>query len=224
MISGDRPRHCARPSAGVPPSGIASRAFAARLSSASSSWLGSARRFHRSAGRSSSIRWRPEQLAQHRAQRDEQLCADRAATDEFLLAGKGQQPGREGRTACGPWPRRVHQTGGRASSAGRRLPSNSRLPRMIISRLLKSCATPLVRAPSASSFWAWRSSLGAVACGDVGDHRKAVQKPSVRGITFGTRGEDDIRDLARALDQAISTERLSQSGTVSISSRTAFSR
>ena len=42
----------------------------------------------------------------------------------------------------------------RVSSGGSRRASNCRLPRMIISRLLKSCATPLVRLPSASSFCA----------------------------------------------------------------------
>ena len=45
--------------------------------------------------------------------------------------------------------------------------------------------------------------LGSVAGGDVVDHGEAVQKPSARWIAFGPRGEDDIRDLARALDQAI---------------------
>ena len=113
----------------------------------------------------------PQAAGQHGLDRDG--LADRAAEQfrhalhqpvdvdrlhlERMLAREGEQALHQRRGALGGLAANWRASRARAPRPSRRRSARSRLPMIAVSRLLKSCAMPPVRRPTASIFCAWRS-------------------------------------------------------------------
>ena len=136
----------------VPPSGMASRALTARLSSASSIWLASASAAGRSVGRSNSI-WTVGPI-ERRSRSPMPVTSDARSTG---LGSSAWRRANASRRCVNAAPRCAPCTAPSSRRsvdgfAGTRLRSSSRLPSTAVSRLLKSWATPPVSSPIDSIF------------------------------------------------------------------------
>ena len=135
----------------TPPCGIASRAFNARLIIAVSSCVGSANAFG-SGSRQSLTTMRIELPSVRRiiSAMSTSVCfGSTGLRRQPLAAGEGQQLGCQFSATSG----RAQGTGDHVAGSGSpstRDSSSCRFPEMIVSRLLKSCATPPVSLPTAS--------------------------------------------------------------------------
>ena len=187
-----RDRNCSFRSVSLPPSGIASLAFTARFSTAASSSARSASTGHTPPLPTiSSETSSPSERRKNSASPFSTRLTSKAGRIERLLPGKRQQPLGERRGALGALHSVVQATGklelSRLRSTIQMCKADSRLPMMIVSRLLKSCATPPVRWPMASSFCDWRKASSAadrrsIPRKDVGSpqHRKEREEKDER--------------------------------------------
>ena len=144
---------------------------------------------------------------------------------QFLLAREGQQSGGERSAARGALHRGVQQAR-RARIVGRQPPGEQLQAALDDHQQVVEVVrdTAGQAAQRLQLLRLAQRGLGAVARGDVVDHRQAVQEAPGHRIAFGTRGEDDVGNLTRGLDQAVLHRPAFPGGTVSISSGTAFWR
>ena len=178
----------------LPPSGIASRALTARFRIALSSWFGSACERHRPPASTVSTAISSPSVRRSRSDmpRDQPVDVDRlrarAAAGARRRAGVGSARRRAGRRAVAlPADR---QARGRARPPREHGAAGvSRLPMMMVSRLLKSCATPPVSWPIASIFCAWRSASSTRSRSSIWamSARFAAASSSVRSPTRASR-------------------------------------
>ncbi len=141
-----------------PPLGMASRALVARLMMDSSSWLASVRPRSRSRGKRVSIdtlgprEWISRSVIPRSRSGIAQGCGSRRClrAKESIRWVRLAPRWAASRAFC--------KRSAVRWSPGRRFFSSPRLPMITVSRLLKSWATPPVRCPRDSIFWAWNSS------------------------------------------------------------------
>ena len=136
----------------LPPSGMASRALTARLTSALSNWLGSTSALSGvSAMSSSSVMFSANACRMSLA-----ACVMRLRISRHCGAS-GCWRAKDSSRLVSSAPLRaafwINSSSSRTSARGSSSSSISVLPMMIMSMLLKSCATPPVSLPSASSDW-----------------------------------------------------------------------
>ena len=140
-----------------PPSAIASRALTARLTMAFSSWFGSTAAFQRPPARTVSI---VTVSPIERPSSSDMSCTSRLMSTDFTSSGCWRENASRRCTNVAArseaWRELASQPRTRSGPSSRRS-ARSRLPMMAVSRLLKSCAMPPVRRPTASIFCAWRS-------------------------------------------------------------------
>ena len=136
---------------------MASRALMQRLSSASSNWPGSTRTGARSGARSCSMRISPPRVRLNRS--------SIPWTSPFASTGRRSRSRcrlKESSLCVSPEPRSAAAMALRScrcwrDPSGAVRSASCRLPRIAVSRLLKSCATPPAMVPSACILSAWRS-------------------------------------------------------------------